>query len=150
MPKNFVRKTFDRWLAHNRRRFHYPPYVVVQRKRYFDLHFAGITPALRCHITSWGGAEMRVIYQHMDWDMFGDFDVVEGRTSTGRYFCHLCTPPTMFASREALWVTHCFEPLFVWTHTHFHRAQWLCLFHIPNRGRSLPGIFGEILGGKTD
>ncbi len=128
MPKNFVRKTFDRWIAHNARRFHYPPYVVLQRKEYFMLQFRGITPALRCRISTWGAVEIPVIYQRTEWDMLTDFDVVEQRTSTGQYYCNLCTPPDMFASREALWVTHSFEPLLAWTNENFHVSQWLCLF----------------------
>jgi hypothetical protein len=37
MPKNIVRKTFDRWLAHSAARFHYPPRLVLQRKQYIEL-----------------------------------------------------------------------------------------------------------------
>lgn len=130
MPKNFVRKTFDRWIADNDMRFHYPPRLVLQRKEYFVLQFADITPALRCYINKWGAVEIRVIYQRMEWDMLTDFDVSERCTSTGQYYCNLCTPPDMFASREALWVTHCFEPLLAWTNENFHVSQWLCLFGI--------------------
>jgi hypothetical protein len=138
MPKNFVRKTFDRWIAHNARRFHYPPRVVLQRKAYFVLQFAGITPALRCRISTWGAVEIRVVYQRTEWDILRDtewdilrdFDVSERRTSTGQYYCNLCTPPDMFVSREALWVTHCFEPLLAWTNDNFHGSQWLCLFGV--------------------
>jgi hypothetical protein len=131
MPKNFVRKTFDRWLAHSYARFHYPPRLVLRRNEYFVLQFAGITPALHCYISKWGAVELRVIYQRTEWDMLTDFDVSEQRTSTGQYYCSLCTPPDMFASRAALWVTHCFEPLLAWTNEHFHVSQWLCLFGVP-------------------
>ena len=47
MPKNMVRKMFDRWLAHQHARFRYPPRLVLQRKRYVELQFAGVTPAIR-------------------------------------------------------------------------------------------------------
>jgi len=56
-----------------------------------------------------------------------EFDVVARRTSTGQYYCGLCTPPEMFASRAALWVTHSFEPLLAWTNEHLHASQWLWL-----------------------
>jgi hypothetical protein len=128
MPKNFMRKTFDRWIDRHARRFHYPPYVVVQRKTYFVLQFRGITPTIRCRINTWGAVEIPVFYQRTEWDMLRDFDVVEQRTSTGQYYCHLCTSPDLFASRDALWVTHSFEPLLAWTNDHLHAAQWLCLF----------------------
>jgi hypothetical protein len=135
MPKNFVRKTFDRWLAHSYARFHHPPRLVFQRNEYFVLQFAGITPALRCCISKWGAVEIRVIYQRTEWDMLTDFDVSERRMSTGQYYCSLCTPPDIFASREALWVAHCFEPLLAWTNDNFHASQWLCLFGVKGRFR---------------
>ena len=37
MPKNFVHKTFDRWLTHSAGRFHHPPRVVLSRREYFVL-----------------------------------------------------------------------------------------------------------------
>lgn len=130
MPKNFVRKTFDRWLAHSYTRFHYPPRLVLQRKESFVLQFTGITPALDCYVSKRGAVEIVVNYQRMVWDMLIDFDVSEQRTSTGQYYCKLCTPPDVFASREELWVTHCFEPLLAWTNENFHASQWLCLFGV--------------------
>jgi hypothetical protein len=133
MPKNAVQKIFDRWLAHSGIRFHYPPRVVLRRKASFVLQFVGITPALQCHISKWGAVEMRVMYQQMAWDMLTEFDVFERRTSTGQYYCDCCTSPEMFDAREALWVTHSFEPLLAWTNEHFHPSQWLCLFGAPGR-----------------
>jgi hypothetical protein len=131
MPKNFVRKTFDRWLAHSAGRFRHPPRVVVSRKDYFVLQFAGITPAIKCVIKKEGMVEIYAIYQGKGWDILTDFDVSERRTSTGQYYCDLCTSLDMFASREALWVTHSFEPLLAWTNEHCHASQWLCLFGEP-------------------
>jgi hypothetical protein len=54
MPKNFVRKTFDRCLAHSAARFHHPPRVVLSRRDYFVLQFAGVTPAVECVIKKKG------------------------------------------------------------------------------------------------
>ena len=94
MPKNFVRKTFDRWLAHSAARFRYPPRLVLQRKRYVELQFAGITPAIQCAI---GKEGMVGIYASLPrgewWDSLAEFDVVPRRTSTGQYYCGLCTSP---------------------------------------------------------
>jgi hypothetical protein len=63
MPKHFVRKTFDRWLAHSAARFHYPPRLVLQRKRYIELQFAGITPAIQCAISTEGMVGIYATYQ---------------------------------------------------------------------------------------
>jgi hypothetical protein len=134
MPKNFVRKTFDRWLAHSAGRFHHPPRVVVSRRDYVVLQFAGVTPAIECVIKKKGtvgvyrfqGEEssrlvfMRQVYEvdvgiylmyhGQTWDMLPDFNVYQRRTPTGQYYCDACTPPERFPSRAALWVAHSFEP----------------------------------------
>jgi hypothetical protein len=127
MPKNFVRKTFDRWLSHSYSRFHHPPRVVLSRKDYFVLQFSGITPVIQCSIRKDGMVEIYAIYQREGWDILTEFDVVARRTSTGQYYCGLCTSPEMFASRAALWVTHSFEPLLAWTNEYLHASQWLWL-----------------------
>jgi hypothetical protein len=127
MPKNFVRKTFERWLARQHAAFTHPPYLVLQRKEYFLLRFAGLTPALQCYISTWGSIEIRVMYQRTLWDILTDFDISARRTGTGQYYCGLCTPREMFPSREALWVQHSFAPFLAWTNEHLHTEQWLCL-----------------------
>jgi hypothetical protein len=152
MPKNFVCKTFDRWLARSAGRFHHPTHVVVSRREYFVLQFAGVTPAIQCVVKKKGtvgiyrfqGEEssrlvfvrqvyevdvgIYVIYQGETWDILTDFDVYQKRTSTGQYYCDECRPPEMFPSRAALWVAHCFEPLLAWANDHLQASQWLCLF----------------------
>jgi hypothetical protein len=130
MPKHFVRKTFDRWLAHNHARFRYPPPLMLQRKRYIDLQFAGITPAIQCAISQEGMVGIYAIYQREWWDSLADFDLVARRISTGHYYCDACTPPEMSPSHEALWVTHRFEPLLGWTNAHFQASQWLWLCRV--------------------
>jgi hypothetical protein len=58
MPKNFVRKTFDRWLAHSAARFRHPPRVVLSCRDYFVLQFAGVTPAIECVIKKKGAVDI--------------------------------------------------------------------------------------------
>jgi hypothetical protein len=130
MPKNFVRKTFDRWLARNSARFHHPPRLMLQRKAYVELQFAGITPAIRCVVSQEGAVGIYASYQGEWWDGLADFDVVPRRTATGHYYCGLCPSPEMFPSRAALWVTHSFEPLLAWTNNHFEASQWLWLCRV--------------------
>src|ERR671918_73859 len=52
-----------------------------------------------------------ITYQGETWEILTDFDVYQGRTSTGHYYCNACTPQELFPSGAALWVAHCFEPL---------------------------------------
>jgi hypothetical protein len=130
MPKNVVRKTFDRWLAHSAARFHHPLRIVLQRKRYVELQFSGVTPAIRCSIGQEGMVGIYAIYQREWWDSLADFDMVARRTSTGHYYCDACPSPELFPSREALWVTQSFEPLLAWTNTHFQASQWLWLVEL--------------------
>jgi hypothetical protein len=155
MPTNFVCKTFDRWLAHNAARFHHPPHVVVSRRDYFVLQFAGVTPAIKCVIKKKGvvgiynflkgeesirlvfvrqvyevDVDIYITYQGETWDILTDFDVYQGRTSTGHYYCDACTPQERFPSRAALWVAHCFEPLLAWANEHFQASQWLWLCRV--------------------
>lgn len=103
---------------------------MLQRKRYVELQFADITPAIWCAISQEGIVGIYASYQGEWWDASADFDVSERRTSTGQYYCHACTPSEMFASRAALWVAHSFEPLLAWTNTHFHASQWLWLCRV--------------------
>jgi hypothetical protein len=103
-----VRKTFDRWLAHSAARFRHPPRVVLSRKRYVEMRFVGVTPAIRCSISTEGMVGLYASYQGEWWDVLAESDVVARRTSTGHYACGLCTSPEMFASRAALWVPHSF------------------------------------------
>jgi hypothetical protein len=155
MPKNVVRKTFDRWLAHSAGRFHHPPRVVVSRREYFVLPFAGVTPAIQCVIKKQGtvgiylfqeeessrlvfvrqvyevDVGISIVYQGETWDMLPDFDVYQRRTPTGHYYCDACTAPEMFPSRATLWVAHCFEPLLAWASDHLQASQWLCLYGEP-------------------
>jgi hypothetical protein len=105
MPKNFVHMTFDRWLAHRAARFRHPPRVVLSRKRYVELRFAGVTPAIQCSISTEGIVGLYASYQGEWWDLLAEGDVVARRTSTGQCACSLCTSAEMFASRAALWGT---------------------------------------------
>ena len=152
MPKNFVRKTFDRWLAHNAARFRHPPHVVLSRRDSFVLQFAGVTPAIQWVIKKKGtvgvyhregetsnrlilqrqvyevDVGIHIIHDGQTWDMLPDFDVYHRRTPTGQYYCDACTPAELFPTRAALWIAHCFEPLLAWANDHLQPSQWLCLF----------------------
>jgi hypothetical protein len=122
-PSNSLAKQRDRWLAHSAARFRYPPRLVLQRKQHIELQLLGITPAIWCAISTEGMVGINASDQRAWWDLLAEFDVVPRRTSTGQYYCGLCTSPDMFASRGALWVTHSFEPLLAWTNAHFQVSR---------------------------
>jgi hypothetical protein len=97
-----VHKAFDRRLAHRATRFRHPPRVVLSRKRYVEMRFAGVTPAIRYSISTEGMVGLYANSQREWWDLLAECDVVARRTSTGQYACGLCTTQKMFASRAAL------------------------------------------------
>ena len=47
MPKNFVRKTFDRWVARSAGRVSPSPHVKVSRRDFVVLQFTGVIPAIQ-------------------------------------------------------------------------------------------------------
>lgn len=90
--------------------------------------FAGITRKLQFCIGTRGGAAIMVLHEGIVWDILADFDVVEQRTADGSYRCRLCEPADLFPSREALWISHCLEPMLAWTNQHFDASRSLLLF----------------------
>ena len=133
MPKNFVQKTFNRWLYVNRKHFTHQPRIVLKRKDFFILQFSGIVPEIKCIISQGrkgGTFNIYVEYQNELWDIIAEFDVDETRTPDGRYYCHSCLPEykEQFSSRKELWKKHCFEALLEWTKENFKESHRLCLF----------------------
>ncbi len=134
MPRPFFRKAFERCLANNRPRFKHPPYVTERRKTHITMAFHGITLKITACITRIG-ASIAVGHESERVDLLISFDIVARRSSVGRYFCGLCTEPVAYASRQALWEGHCFEPLPPWVNQELRAEQWLHI-HILDSGTS--------------
>ena len=134
MPQPFFRKAFERWLANNRPRFKHPPCVTERRKTHITVAFHGITPKITACITKIG-ASIAVGHEGECVDLLISFDIVAHRNGDGRYFCGLCTEPVAYASRQALWEGHCFEPLLQWVNQALGAEQWLHI-HILDSGTS--------------
>ncbi len=101
---------------------------MLRRRDEIVLGFAGITPKLQFCIGTRGAAGIMVLHEGIVWDILVDFDVIEQRTADGRYRCRLCEPADLFPSREALWTSHCLEPMLAWTNEHFDASRSLLLF----------------------
>ena len=116
MPKNFVQKTFERWLKRNRSRFKYPPWISKARKHYFVVRFHGLMPEISCRITKSGRAEVFYIdRQGQYWDIITDFDLAPARTPGRGYYCEWCAEKRKyFPTRAALWEEHVFSALLEW------------------------------------
>ncbi len=134
MPQPFCLRAFERWLAGNRHRFRHPPRITLRRKTHIDIAFRGITPKITGCITR-TGASIAVKHEGECVDLLIDFDITERRNGDGRYFCGLCTESVAYASRQALWENHCFEPLLQWVNQELRAGQWLHL-HILDSGAS--------------
>ena len=150
MPKNFVRKTFDRWLAQNRKHFTHQPRIVLKRKDFFILRFSGIAQQIKCFISKSGAFEIHAEYQKEYWDIIWEFDVFETRTADGRYYCHLCLAKhcEMFSSRKEMWEKHCFEELLEWVNDNFKTCNWICL-HAIGKGSTDASLINEKDLGKS-
>lgn len=129
MPKNFIRKTFDRWLTQNRKRFKYPPKVVNACKNYFEIKFTGIAPELHFTIKNTGAVIW--VYNHLEpWEILWEFDIAERRTPNGDYCCNICFVEKhhkIYSSRKELWEKHCFEELLEWVNDNFKTSNWIRL-----------------------
>jgi len=127
MPKNFARRTFDRWLRQNRRHFRFQPRVVKSRRDFCELRFDGIAPELSWIVTRKGDCMVTVYYNDTCWDIIVEFDLFERRNSKGQYFCDGCLPEykKFYPSRTELWVNHCFKPLLEWANETFNTSNLL-------------------------
>lgn len=125
MPQAFFRKAFGRWLGQNRHRFNHPPRITLRRRDYLELSFQGVTPQIKGAISR-NGTSFHIWHAGQVIDLLNDIDIVERRRSDGRYYCALCLEPVDdYASRQALWEQHCFEPLLEWANACFQPGQWL-------------------------
>lgn len=129
MPKNFIQKTFGRWLSSNRSRFRFQPIIAKKGKgSIIDMRFMGISQKIGCVITR-HYAGIYVNHHGECWDILTSF-VVEARKSSAGYYCEGCEPDKreFFATREELWERHCFEPLLKWVNKNLDESRWVCLF----------------------
>ena len=133
MPKNFVRKTYEKWLKKNRDRFRFPPWIAESRKDSFTLRFFGIAPELTCRINKYGRAEVFIHDSRGQyWDIIREFDIIENRTSDGKHYCSLCEKPTYYSTRSSLWEDHVFEAMLTWINE-LKSDSWICLWGIPEK-----------------
>lgn len=152
MPVNFVRRTFDRWLAQNLSRLRHAPIIVEQRKHYFITRFDGITDRLQCFIGWKWRVEIHVLHDGESWDILTDFDLGESRTADGVYRCSLCDEPIDYPSREALWIAEAFEPLLLWVEETLANAQTLSVYEKPGGGARYAELSkaGEVGTGNSE
>jgi len=142
MPKYFALRIFKQWLAENRIRFTYPPWISQIKRRGFEIRFNGVSP----HISGWigrtgGNIVVAVQYHRECIDIIADLDVYEAMTADGQYFCSLCVEPIRYKSREELWIQHSFEPLLEWVNSEFTASAWLYIFN--QTGLSYANIKGK-------
>lgn len=139
MRKYLVLQTFKSWIAQNRSRFKYRPYLFLVRWNYFEFRFSGITPLIHGRISKNGNVEIPASYKGEFLDILTEFDVSKDHTLNGQYYCTERLEPEMFLSKDELWIRHSFEPLLEWINNEFNESRWLCLFE--SKGHSTRAVF---------
>lgn len=133
MPKNFVKKTFDRWIKINRDKFQFNPWISESRKTSFTLRFSGLASELTCTINKDGRAEIYIHdRQGRYWDIIRDFDIHEQRSLDGKYYCKSCKNPTYYPTRSLLWENHIFEAIRTWINE-LNTDTRICFYGIPEK-----------------
>lgn len=111
-------------MAENHGRFAHPPTITRQRRDYLEMRFRGVTSHLQ-GIVSKDGTAFHIVHAGRLLDMLECIDIVEHRCRDGTYCCALCLKPVHYASKQALWEGHCFEPMLEWANASFQAGQWL-------------------------
>lgn len=121
-------RAFFQWLHKNQYRFLTPPFRLIERTdRYISFTIEGLNPALSFGLSTWE-LGVHVDWQGSYWDSLIFFETWPISVS-GNYLCALCKPEYIetFASREALWFDHTFEPFLEWVNAELTQKHWLTL-----------------------
>ena len=118
-------RRFDAWRAVHAARFPLALHATRDSDGEPCYAFVGCTDALSLQISD-SGLGVAVTWQGELIDYVLDLDVAPSRQDGG-YICLLCEPPsrTVFASLDALWTDHAFEPLLTWMHETLMPARLL-------------------------
>lgn len=134
MPRNFSRKTYDRWIENNLHRFKYKPYLQKNRKSAFEIRFYGLSHQILFRMDKFGQATVQVNNTSDEyWDILQVYDVCEFRTEDGRYCCEGCEQPVYYATRASLWEAHILEELLSWINQ-ISEDDWIGLYGSETEG----------------
>ena len=128
MRQNNIFSYFRQWLEDSSERFYNKPILFDERKGRLCFRFEDAAPELIFTLCDNGNATVDVIYQNHFRDIVAEFDVMENKTGSGKYYCHGCKEKKLYSSRKHLFVEHVFEPLLDWVNANLNSSNWLCVF----------------------
>lgn len=126
MTKGIMHRIYQFWMEENAERFQFRPYLIKRASNMITVGFDGLTPQIYLLIRKRSKKGQRAssiqaeIYfestRYKGWpvDIIWEFDFEDERTFEGKHFCRWCPERHDFDSRDALWVSHVFEPLLNW------------------------------------
>jgi len=125
-------ESFLSWIGKNEDRFSHEPFITEIRSGSLRFGLSGVIPEILCTLSVYQ-IEVHAFYKGDHWDILQFFDMPEVNHGTGGYYCRRCdsTKRRFFASREGLFMEHCFEPFLQWVNQVFHERCMLCFFEIP-------------------
>lgn len=131
MNRGFIKKAFG---AFRKREYHilkYPICVYEKRKKGFKFKLQGVTQHIFFYISKTGRVEVWATFKDIGlYDILTDFDLIEKRDNSGKYYCDLCILKNReyYNTRNELWEKHSFEPLFHWINEKLTDSNYLCFF----------------------
>lgn len=124
-----VRRSFLAWFAENRYRFVIPVRIVSRRSRIIQLQFEGITRHIEVYL---GRRELAVdvIHRGRWFDRMLDNDICLAVRRSGGWVCDWSDQAEkgrVYATKQALWRAHLWEPLLTWVNEDLATARWVRL-----------------------
>lgn len=128
-----IHKAFFCWYHGNAHRFKVPLRYVYRTDRYLEFTFHGLHPYLSISLTDEIG--IHVTKHGIWWDALRFFEVYPQRVDGG-YQCALCNTEAQetYATLDALWRDHLFEPFLAWVNDTLVPARYLGIYGFIDEG----------------
>ncbi len=128
-----IQKAFLRWYQENATRFNVPLCFARRTDRCLEFTFPSLHPFLSITLTNEIG--VHVTKRDVWWDTLICFEVYPKRIGA-EYQCGLCDLDARknFATLDALWRDHVFEPFLVWVNDTLVPARWLSVYGFLDEG----------------
>lgn len=128
-----IQKAFLCWYQENATRFKVPLRFARRTDNCLEFTFPGLHPFLSIALTHEIG--VHVTKRDVWWDALIFFEVYPKRIGT-QFQCSLCIHEARknYATRNALWCDHLFEPFLEWVNDTLVPARWLGIYGFLDEG----------------
>jgi hypothetical protein len=132
VPRRRIQKAFRSFLVEKSSRLAVAICLGRRTDELWEFTFDGVNGAIRGALTAYE-IEVMATFRREPWGLLLNLDAEPKRCAAG-YVCAACNEEKRrtFASREALWADHLFEPLLEWVNETLGVAKWLALFGDPH------------------